>query len=227
MGHVHRVERTAQSGLSALTALTYFVPKPELSGLGPSVPVPAGQAIVKIETADGRSLSHGVYVVRSVQPSGTRIRCRDPARLKPTGDACVRSKELLRRPGIQVADWASPPRPWSPVNAVAVDPNYNLWAVDRCETDDCIPVIEPDLTARHLPQSERVDTRFHAHGDGLRESTNMCERGPGQQEEIQKCSSVGRSMPERRATETANSRTPVLWIGQQKPFAKTGRGGDG
>jgi hypothetical protein len=108
-----------------------------------------------------------------------------------------------------------------------VDPNYNLWAVDRCETDDCIPVIEPDLTARHLPQSERVDTRFHAHGDGLRESTNMCERGPGQQEEIQKCSSVGRSMPERRATETANSRTPVLWIGQQKPFAKTGRGGDG
>jgi hypothetical protein len=55
---------------------------------------------------------------------------------------CTETNPNLLNPYRQIANWASPPRPWSPVNAVAVDPNNNLWAVDRYETDDCIPVIE-------------------------------------------------------------------------------------
>jgi DNA-binding beta-propeller fold protein YncE len=55
---------------------------------------------------------------------------------------CTETNANLPNPYHLVADWASPPRPWSPVNAVAADPNNNLWAVDRCESDDCIPVIE-------------------------------------------------------------------------------------
>jgi len=55
---------------------------------------------------------------------------------------CTETNSNLPDPYRQVANWASPPRPWSPVNAVAVDRNNNLWAVDRCETDDCVPVIE-------------------------------------------------------------------------------------
>ena len=63
---------------------------------------------------------------------------------------CTETNDNLPNPYRQVANWSSPPRPWSPVNAVAVDPNNNLWAVDRCETDDCIPVIElgPDGRTR-------------------------------------------------------------------------------
>ncbi len=55
---------------------------------------------------------------------------------------CSETNANLPNPYRQVADWASPPRPWNPVNAVAVDRHDNLWAVDRCETDDCVPVIE-------------------------------------------------------------------------------------
>jgi sugar lactone lactonase YvrE len=55
---------------------------------------------------------------------------------------CTQTNDNLPNPYRQVENWASPPRPWSPVNAVAVDPNNDLWAVDRCETDDCVPVIE-------------------------------------------------------------------------------------
>jgi hypothetical protein len=55
---------------------------------------------------------------------------------------CTETSDNLPNPYRQVTNWASPPRPWSPVNAVAVDPSNNLWAVDRCETDHCIPVIE-------------------------------------------------------------------------------------
>ncbi len=55
---------------------------------------------------------------------------------------CTETNGNLPNPYRQVLNWAAPPRPWSPVNAVAVDPDNNLWAVDRCETDDCIPVIE-------------------------------------------------------------------------------------
>jgi DNA-binding beta-propeller fold protein YncE len=55
---------------------------------------------------------------------------------------CTATNDNLPNPYRQVANWASPPRPWSPVNAVAVEPNNDLWAVDRCETDDCVPVIE-------------------------------------------------------------------------------------
>src|ERR1700746_2082090 len=55
---------------------------------------------------------------------------------------CAETNDNLPNPYHLVENWASPPRPWSPINAVAVDPNNNLWAVDRCETDGCIPVIE-------------------------------------------------------------------------------------
>jgi hypothetical protein len=55
---------------------------------------------------------------------------------------CTGTNSNLPNPYHLVENWASPPRPWSPINAVAVDPNNNLWAVDRCEADDCVPVIE-------------------------------------------------------------------------------------
>jgi DNA-binding beta-propeller fold protein YncE len=63
---------------------------------------------------------------------------------------CTETNANLPNPYRLVSDWASPPRPWSPVNAVAVDPNNNLWAVDRCESDDCIPVIELGPDGRTL-----------------------------------------------------------------------------
>ena len=55
---------------------------------------------------------------------------------------CTQTNDNLHNPYRLVANWASPPRPWMPVNAVAVDPNNNLWVADRCETDDCVPVIQ-------------------------------------------------------------------------------------
>src|SRR5215831_17773802 len=55
---------------------------------------------------------------------------------------CTQTNDNLPNPYQLVANWASPPRPWMPVNAVAVDPNNNLWVADRCETDDCVPVIQ-------------------------------------------------------------------------------------
>ena len=55
---------------------------------------------------------------------------------------CTQTNDNLPNPYRLVANWASPPRPWMPVNAVAVDPNNNLWVADRCETDDCVPVIQ-------------------------------------------------------------------------------------
>jgi DNA-binding beta-propeller fold protein YncE len=66
---------------------------------------------------------------------------------------CTETNSNLPNPYHLVENWASPPRPWSPINAVAVDPNNNLWAVDRCETDGCVPVIElgPDgRTLKHF-----------------------------------------------------------------------------
>jgi len=57
---------------------------------------------------------------------------------------CTQANTNLPNPYRQVENWASPPRPWNPVNAVAVDPQNNLWAVDRCETDACVPVIALD-----------------------------------------------------------------------------------
>jgi DNA-binding beta-propeller fold protein YncE len=54
---------------------------------------------------------------------------------------CTQTNENLPNPYRLAADWASPPRPWSPINAVAVDASNNLWAVDRCEADGCVPVI--------------------------------------------------------------------------------------
>jgi sugar lactone lactonase YvrE len=55
---------------------------------------------------------------------------------------CTETNRNLPDPYRQIENWASPPRPWSPVNAVAVDANNNLWAVDRCESDDCVPIIQ-------------------------------------------------------------------------------------
>src|SRR5262245_54179402 len=55
---------------------------------------------------------------------------------------CSETNDNLPNPYRLVPNWASPPRPWMPINAVAVDPSNNLWAVDRCETDDCVPVIQ-------------------------------------------------------------------------------------
>ena len=63
---------------------------------------------------------------------------------------CSETNANLPNPYRQVADWASPPRPWNPVNAVAVDRHDNLWAVDRCETDDCVPVIELGPDGKNL-----------------------------------------------------------------------------
>jgi sugar lactone lactonase YvrE len=55
---------------------------------------------------------------------------------------CTETNDNLPNPYRLVANWASPPRPWMPVNAIAVDANNNLWAADRCEMDDCVPVIQ-------------------------------------------------------------------------------------
>jgi len=55
---------------------------------------------------------------------------------------CTETNRNLPNPYRQIENWTSPPRPWSPVNAVAVDANNNLWAVDRCESDDCVPIIQ-------------------------------------------------------------------------------------
>jgi streptogramin lyase len=66
---------------------------------------------------------------------------------------CTETNSNLPNPYHLVENWALPPRPWSPINAVAVDPNNNLWAVDRCETDGCVPIIElgPDgRTLKHF-----------------------------------------------------------------------------
>ena len=55
---------------------------------------------------------------------------------------CTGTNDNLSNPYRQVMNWASPPRPFMPVNAVAADPNNNLWLADRCETDDCVPVMQ-------------------------------------------------------------------------------------
>src|SRR5260370_16021127 len=68
---------------------------------------------------------------------------------------CTETNSNLPNPYRQGANLASPPRPWSPVNAVAVDPHNHLWAVDRCETDGCVPVIE-------LGPDGKAQTRFGA-----------------------------------------------------------------
>jgi hypothetical protein len=54
---------------------------------------------------------------------------------------CTETNTNLPNQYRQLADRASPPRSWNPINGVAVDRNNNLWAVDRCETDDCVPIV--------------------------------------------------------------------------------------
>jgi sugar lactone lactonase YvrE len=55
---------------------------------------------------------------------------------------CAETNDNLPNPYRQVMNWASPPRPFMPVNAVVADTNNNLWIADRCETDDCVPVMQ-------------------------------------------------------------------------------------
>src|ERR1700733_53956 len=55
---------------------------------------------------------------------------------------CSETNDNLPNPYRQVRNWASPPRPWNPISAVAVDAQNHLWAVDRCESEPCVPVIE-------------------------------------------------------------------------------------
>ena len=55
---------------------------------------------------------------------------------------CTETNGNLPNPYELVMNWASPPRSFMPVNAVAADPNNNLWLADRCETDDCVPVMQ-------------------------------------------------------------------------------------
>jgi 2-methylcitrate dehydratase PrpD len=56
---VHEVARMRDPEVLAIRRLVEVVPSKELQAA-----VPARQAIVRIETADGRSLSHRTYVVR-------------------------------------------------------------------------------------------------------------------------------------------------------------------
>ena len=56
---VHDVPRMGDPKVLAIRKLVEVVPSRELQ-----MAVPARQAIVRIETADGRSLSHRTYVVR-------------------------------------------------------------------------------------------------------------------------------------------------------------------
>jgi hypothetical protein len=106
-------------------------------------------------------------------------RARNPAIPAP------RTNGNLPNPYRQVENWASPPRPWSPVNAVAVDPINNLWAVDRCETDDCVPVIElgPDgKTLKNfgasLPSSYRHRRVSSAPRRAAHPCSAICPRHP-------------------------------------------------
>jgi hypothetical protein len=80
---------------------------------------------------------------------------------------CTETNSNLPNPYHLVENWALPPRPWSPINAVAVDPNNNLWAVDRCETDGCVPIIElgPDgRTLKHFGAGLFVEPHRHSSG---------------------------------------------------------------
>jgi hypothetical protein len=61
---------------------------------------------------------------------------------------CTETNDNLPNPYRQVENWSSPPRPWSPVNAVAVDPKNNLWAADRCKPTTAFRSSSLDQTAR-------------------------------------------------------------------------------
>jgi len=49
-----------------------------------------------------------------------------------------------------VTGWAQTPRPWGPNNAMTVDARNNLWVVDRCPDDACVPVFQLSAEGRTL-----------------------------------------------------------------------------
>jgi sugar lactone lactonase YvrE len=56
----------------------------------------------------------------------------------------------LSNPYRLVTGWAQTPRPWGPNNAMTVDANNNLWVVDRCPDDACVPVFQLSPQGRTL-----------------------------------------------------------------------------
>ena len=62
---------------------------------------------------------------------------------------CADARDLAN-PYHLVTGWAQTPRPWGPNNAMTVDANNNLWVVDRCPDDACIPVFELSPQGRTL-----------------------------------------------------------------------------
>ena len=62
---------------------------------------------------------------------------------------CADPKDLSN-PYHLVTGWAQTPRPWGPNNAMTVDANNNLWVVDRCPDDACVPVFELSPQGRTL-----------------------------------------------------------------------------
>jgi sugar lactone lactonase YvrE len=62
---------------------------------------------------------------------------------------CADPKDLSN-PYRLVTGWAQTPRPWGPNNAMTVDANNNLWVVDRCPDDACVPVFQLSPQGRTL-----------------------------------------------------------------------------
>ena len=56
----------------------------------------------------------------------------------------------LANPYRLVTGWAQTPRPWGPNNALTIDARNNLWVVDRCPDDACIPVFQLSAEGRTL-----------------------------------------------------------------------------
>ena len=82
----------------------------------------------------------------------------------------------LSNPYRLVTGWAQTPRPWGPNNAMTIDANNNLWVVDRCPDDACVPVFQLSPQGRTMknfgaglfiePHSVTVDSRRQYLGGG-------------------------------------------------------------
>jgi sugar lactone lactonase YvrE len=58
-----------------------------------------------------------------------------------TSYPCADPKDLSN-PYRLVTGWSQTPRPWGPNNALSIDASNNLWVVDRCPDDACVPVFQ-------------------------------------------------------------------------------------